>query len=177
VRRRIAEEAVVALVVEDHGEERVVDVDFAAVVVDEAELAEFVHEEIYARAGGADHFGESFLRNFGQRFLWIAGCPVAREEQQSAREAFFAGIEELVDQIFFDADVARQHVGDEAVGELVLFVEHANHFIFFDNQHGGGCDGDGCGHAAGLASETTFAKKIAGAENRDDGFPAGLIDY
>lgn len=48
MRRRIAEAAAVALVVEDHGEERVVDVDFAAVVVDEAELAEFVHEEIYA---------------------------------------------------------------------------------------------------------------------------------
>lgn len=117
------------------------------------------------------------MRNFGQRFLRIAGGPVTREEQQSAREAFFAGIEELVDQIFFDADVAREHVGDEAVGELVLFVEHANHFIFFDNQCGSGCDRSGSGHAAGLTAQASFAKKITRAENRDHGFPAGLIDY
>jgi len=163
--------------VEDNGEQRVVDVDFAAVVVDEAELAELVHEEINAGARGPYHFGEGFLRNFGQRFLRIAGGTVARKEQQSAREAFLAGIEELVDQIFFDADVARQHVSDEAVRELVLFVKHTNHFVLFDDQHGGGCDGSGCGHAAGLASETSFAKKITGAENRNDGFPAGLVDY
>jgi hypothetical protein len=162
--------------VEDNGKERVVDVDLAAVVVDEAELAEFVHEEIYAGPRGAYHLGEGLLRNFGQRFLRIAGGTVTREEQQSAREAFLAGIEELVDQIFFDADVARQHVSDEPVGELVLFVEHTNHFVLFDNQDGGGCDGGGCGHAAGLASETSFAKKITGAENRNDGFPAGLVD-
>lgn len=117
------------------------------------------------------------MRNFGQRFLRIAGGPVAREEQQSAREAFFAGIEELVDQIFFDAYVAREHVGDEAVGELVLFVEHTNHFIFFDHQHGSGRDRGGSGHAAGLTAQASFAKKITGAENCDDGFPAGLIDY
>jgi len=113
VGRRGPEEAAVALVVEDNGEQRVVDVDFAAVVVDEAELAEFVHEEIYAGARGAYHFGEGFLRNFGQRFLRIAGGTVSREQQQSAREALLAGIEELVDQIFFDADVARQHVSDD----------------------------------------------------------------
>ena len=92
---RVAADAVVALVVEDYGEEGVVYVNFAAVVVDEAELAEFVHEEIYARAGGADHFGQGLLRNFGQRFLRIAGGTVAREEKEGAREAFFAGIEEL----------------------------------------------------------------------------------
>ena len=174
---RGAEQAAVALVVEDNAEERVVDVDFAAVVVDEAELAELVHEEIYAGAGGAYHFGEGFLRNFGQRFLRIARGAVTRQQQQSAREALLAGIEELVDQIFFDADVARQHVSDEAVRELVLFVEHANHFALFDNQDGGRCDGSGCGHAAGLASEASFPEKITGAENRDDGFPAGLVDY
>jgi hypothetical protein len=174
---RGAEEAGVALVVEHNGEERVIDVDFAAVVVDEAELAEFVHEEIYAGAGGAYHFGEGFLRNLGQRFLRIAGGTVTREQQQSAREALLAGIEELVDQIFFDADVARQHVSDEAVRELMLFVEHANHFALFDNQDGGGRYSSGCGHAAGLASEASFAKKITGAENRDDGFPAGLVDH
>jgi hypothetical protein len=172
-----AQEATAALVVEDHGKQRVVDVDFAAVVVDEAELAEFVHEEIYAGARGTYHFSQGFLRNFGQRFLRIAGGTITRQQQQSAREAFLAGIEELVDQIFFDADVARQHVSDETVGELVLFVEHANHLVLFDNQDGGGCDGSGCSHAAELAPKTSFAKKITGAENRNDGFPAGLVDY
>jgi hypothetical protein len=34
----------------------------------------------------------------------------ARQEQQRAGEPLLAGVEELVDQVLFDADVARQHV-------------------------------------------------------------------
>ena len=102
---------------EDDAQQRVVYMDLAAVVADEAEFAEFVHEKIHAGAGGADHLRQSLLGNFGQCLFRIAWGPIAREEQQSAGQALFAGVEELVDEVLFDADIARQHVGDEAVGE------------------------------------------------------------
>jgi hypothetical protein len=53
------------LVVQDNTQERIVDVDLALVVVNEARLAEFVHEKIYARPRGADHFCQRLLRHFG----------------------------------------------------------------------------------------------------------------
>jgi hypothetical protein len=36
------------------------------------------------------------------------GLPVTRQEQERARETLFAGVEELVDEVFFDPDVSRQ---------------------------------------------------------------------
>src|SRR5271169_5204541 len=87
------------LIVEDDAEERGVNLQ-AAIVFDEAELAEFVHEEIDAGAGGADHFCERFLGDFGEDALRPVFGAVACEEQERAGEAFFAGVEELVNEIF-----------------------------------------------------------------------------
>jgi hypothetical protein len=49
-------------VVQNHIEERPMNPD-ATVVFNKAELAKTVHEEANAGAGGADHFGQSFLRD------------------------------------------------------------------------------------------------------------------
>ena len=46
---------------------------------------------------------------------WGFGLAVARQQQQRPGEPLFAGVEELIDEIRFDADVPGQHVGDEAV--------------------------------------------------------------
>ena len=40
---------------------------------------------------------------------------IPREQQQGAGEPSFAGVEELVDEIFFNPDVAREHVSNESV--------------------------------------------------------------
>ncbi len=100
----------------------------------------------------------------------------ACEEKQSAGEAFLGGVEQLVDQVFFDADVSREHVGDEAVGKFVLAVQDANHFVFFNDKSTGGNHGSGGGHAIWLARKASFAQKIPGSENGDDRFFAGFID-
>lgn len=47
-------------IVQDHSQQGVVDLE-AAVVVDEPEPPELVHEEVHARAGGADHLREHLL--------------------------------------------------------------------------------------------------------------------
>lgn len=52
-----------ALVVDDDGQEGGIDLE-AAVIFDEAELLELVHEKVHAGPGGPDHFGECFLRYF-----------------------------------------------------------------------------------------------------------------
>jgi len=51
--------------VQDDAHQGTVDGD-VAVVVDEPELLELVHEEVHARARRADHLGERFLRDLGQ---------------------------------------------------------------------------------------------------------------
>ena len=49
-------------VVQDDAQQRAVDFEWLIVVVlDEAELLEFVQKEIHPRARRADHFGERFL--------------------------------------------------------------------------------------------------------------------
>src|SRR5271170_690455 len=58
-------------------------------------------------------------------FFRLSGRAVARKQQQSAREALLGRVEKLIDEICFDSDVSRQHMSDEAVGELVFPVEHA----------------------------------------------------
>jgi len=47
---------------------------------------------------------------------------VARQQEQRTRQTLL-GIEQLIDHVFLDADVARQHVPDEPIGHGVLPVE------------------------------------------------------
>ena len=50
-------------VVKDDAQQGSVDLQ-AAVVLDEAEFPEFIHEEVDARARCADHLSQHFLRHF-----------------------------------------------------------------------------------------------------------------
>src|SRR5580693_491931 len=163
-------------VVQDNTQERLVDVDLA-VVLDEAQFSEFVHEKIDPGPCCANHFRQHFLRYFGKHLLRLSRGAIASEEQQSARQAFLAGVEELVDQVRFHSDVSCQHIGDEAVGELVFPVEHAKHLVFFNDQHGRRCNGCRSRHANGLARKAPFPKKISWSQDRYYGFFAVLIDH
>ena len=163
------------LVVQDDAEERAV--DFKTVgIVNEAEFLEFVHEEIHAGTRCADHFRQSFLRNFGKDLLRLIFLAIAGEQEQGASKALFGGVEKLVDQILFDADVSGEHVSDEAVGEFVLGVEDADHLVLIDHKDCRKCGTGGGAHSNGLTCDATFAKKVSGAETGDDSFFARGID-
>jgi hypothetical protein len=83
----------------------------------------------------------------------------------------------LVDQVLFDTDVPRQHISDESIGKLVFAVEHSNHLVFLNDEHGGGCNRGRSRHASGLASKTAFPKEITRPQDRYNGFFAGLVDH
>src|SRR3981081_1924857 len=147
------------LLVQDNTQEGIVDVDLA-VVLDEAQFPEFVHEKIDPGPRCANHFRQHLLRYSGKHLLRLALRAIAREQQQSARQPFLAGVEELVDQVLLDSYVSRKHVSDEAVGELVFLVEHANHLVFLNDQHGGWRNRGRSRHANGTARKAPFPKKI-----------------
>ena len=93
----------------DNVQKGIVNVDFAVVIVlDEAQFPEFVHEKIDAGPRCANHLRQHLLRYFGKHTLRMAWLAIAREEQQSARQPFLAGVKELVDQVLFDPNVSCQ---------------------------------------------------------------------
>src|SRR5260370_20039860 len=68
-------------------------------------------------------------------------------------------------------------MSDEAVGELVFPVEHADHLEFVNEEHGGWCNRGRSRYGNGLTCKATFPKKIARSQNGHNGFFAGLIDH
>ena len=70
--------AKVGLLVKDNTEEGRVDVETVIVVLNEAELPEFVHEEIHPRTRCANHFRQHLLRYFDRRLLRLAPRAIAR---------------------------------------------------------------------------------------------------
>ena len=99
---------------QDHAQERLLDRD-SAVVFDEPQLAELVHEEVDARARRADHLGEDLLRQIGDHPDGRVIFPVASQQQQRTGETLLAGIEELVDQILLNPNVSAENVGKKAI--------------------------------------------------------------
>ena len=106
----------------------------SAIVLNEAQFPEFVHEKIDPGARCPDHFRQHLLRYFGKHFLRLGFLAIASEQQKSAGQPFLAGVKELIDQILLDSDVPRKHISHEAVGERMFSVEHANHLVFFNNE-------------------------------------------
>jgi hypothetical protein len=95
------------------------------------------------------------------------GLTVTREQQKGACQALLAGVEELIDQIFFDSDVPRQHVSQKAIRERGLAVELPHHVRFLDGQDG--ARGHGCRrcHPLRLAHQAALAEEMASIEHCD----------
>ena len=105
-----------------------------AIILNEAQFLEFIHEKIDPGACRPDHFGQSLLRNFRNHFLRLVLLAILSEQQKSAGQPFLAGVKELIDQILLDSNIPREHISHESVRECMLRVEHANHFLFFNNK-------------------------------------------
>src|SRR5579862_3579278 len=146
------------------------------IVLDEAQFTEFIHEKIDSRPRRPDHLGQRLLGYFGERLLEIAWLSITREQQESASQAFFAGVEELVYQILFHANVSCQHVSNEPVGKFVFPVKYSNHLAFSNDEHSCGQNRYRSRHTNGLACQASFSEKIPRTQNRYNGFSADCVD-
>src|SRR5712692_2351281 len=92
------------LFVQDNTQEGSIDVQ-AAVVTNETQFPEFVHEKTHPRARCANHSRQHLLGNLRKYLLRPVFLAIASEQQKSSRQPLLARIEKLIDQIFLDSDV------------------------------------------------------------------------
>jgi hypothetical protein len=165
-----------SLVVQHNTQEGIVNFDFA-VVSDEAQFSELVHEKIHSGPRRTNHFREHPLGQFGKHPVRFRFLAVASKQQKSPGQPFLGRIEQLIDQIFLDLDVPRKNVSQKALGERMLRLEHANHLVFRNDQHGGRGNRGRRRHANGLSRKAPFPKEITRSKNPYNGLFAGLIDH
>ena len=109
------------LVVDDDVEEGIVDFErVVAVVMDETEFTELVHEEADARPRGSDHFREYLLTDLGQNGLWPVVFTEVCQQEEHPSQPFLAGVEEVVYQVLFNATVPFEEVQHESSGKSRL---------------------------------------------------------
>ena len=120
--------------VQDYTQEGAVDLK-AAVVLDEPEFLEFIHEKIHSRARRPDRICQRFLRNPWKDALRLVVASVAGQQEQRAGQPLLRGIKKLIDQVRLDTNVPGEHIGDKAVREFVLGVKDADHLFLFNNKH------------------------------------------
>jgi hypothetical protein len=115
------------------------------------------------RPGRADHFRQDFLRHLwnGVRRLGLA---VPRQQQQRTCEPFLGRVEQLVEQIFFDADVPRQHVRQETFREGWVGMKLAHHLSLLNSENGARRHRRRRRHPPRLARKAALAEEMAGLE-------------
>ena len=91
-------------------------------------------------------------------------------QHQQPGEALFAGIEQMIDQISFHADVAGEHVREELLGKLRLTMEQVQHGSLFDANDGAGLKRDCGGNAKRLACQGAFTEEAGLWKVGDYGF-------
>ena len=150
-----------------------VDLD-AAVVVNEAQFSKFVHEETHAGPGRADHLRKRLLADFRDHRLRFVFLAKVRQQQEQPGKTFLTRIEQLVDEIRFDAASPTEKMGYEQLGERWFLMEHAENHRFFQSHDDGVRHRRGCRYAQRLPGQTTFTKEFGRSKNPDDGFLALL---
>ena len=161
---------------QNHVEQRAVYLQ-TAVVFNKAQFSEPVHEEANPRTRGANHFGQSFLTDLGDNGIGNRLLAEMCQQQQNPSESFFTGVEELVDEILFVADVASQQIRHKHVGKRVFAVKRTHHHLLVDPQQLAVCHGRGGPHAQELPRQSSLAKKISLAHDADRRFLARLGYY
>ena len=69
----------------------------SAIVTNEAEFSEFVHEKIDPRTRCTNHFRQHLLGNLRKHLLRLGSLAIASEEQKSPSQTFLTGVKKLID--------------------------------------------------------------------------------
>ena len=110
-------------------QQRGVDFDLA-VVVNQAQFSKLVHKITHAGARRTDHLRERLLADVGDDRLGPTVLTKIREKQEGPRQPLLAGVEQLVNQVRFNPDSARQEMRDEHLGKSWLLMEDADYRRF-----------------------------------------------
>lgn len=138
-----------------------------AVVVDEAELTKSVHEEADAdRVVPIISASVSWLIG-GYDRLRLSLRAEIRKDQEQAGETFFVRVEKLVDEIRFDANIARQQVRGEPLGELLIVMDQRMMVAFSMRSVTQSVIATTDAMRTGLSAQAPLAEKIVGREDRN----------
>jgi len=140
------------------------------VVINVAQLPKLIHKVAHAGTRRADHVRERLLTDFGDDRLLLSVLAEVRQQEQRPRQPLFAGIEQLVDQVFLHSDRASQKMRREPFGKIRLLAEDARHGGLIHSADDGILQGPGGRNAPRPSGEATLADKISGFEECDDCF-------
>src|SRR5438094_10890 len=96
-----------------------------AVVGDEPQLAELVHEMADSRASGADDLRQRLLADLRNHRLRLAFLSEISEQEKYPREPLLTRVEEVVHQVLLNSNVAREQIVKEYLGKRRLIMKHA----------------------------------------------------
>jgi hypothetical protein len=136
-----------------------------AVVLDETQFSEFVHELADTRPRRSDDFRQCLLADFHGDWLWTAFLAEIRQEQQRGRQALFARIENLVGQVLLRAAGAGQQMSDEPLAEARLVVQDTDHLGFSDPHDFAFDHGSGRRQAERLPDQAALPEELARAQD------------
>src|SRR5271169_1773912 len=81
-----------------------------AVVLNQAQFSKLVHEVTYTRPCGADQLSKRLLANFCDNRLGSTFLAKIRQQKKRSCQSLFGRIEQLIDQVLFNSNSARQEV-------------------------------------------------------------------
>src|SRR5271156_4539725 len=101
-----------------------------AVVLNQAQFSKLVHEVTYTRPCGADQLSKRLLANFCDNRLGSTFLAKIRQQKKRSCQSLFGRIEQLIDQVLFNSNSARQEVRDEHLRKGWLVMEDADQADF-----------------------------------------------
>jgi len=79
-----------------------------AVVFDESQPAESIHEKADARTRSSNHFRKRFLRDRRDLRFRLAGLTIFGHQEKNSGQTLFTGVEKLIDKVSLAPHTSRQ---------------------------------------------------------------------
>jgi hypothetical protein len=143
-----------------------------SVVADKPQLAKLVHEVANPGSRGPNHFRQGCLTDIRIDRLRTAFLAKICEQQEKSCKPPFTRIEELVDEVLLNPAVPGQEIGHEQLRKFRLFMKSGDHRGFRDGRDQAIFHRRCRRNAQLMPIHAALAEKLAGLQNRDDGFLA-----
>ena len=122
----------------------------------------------------SDHFRKGLLADFRDHRLGCHLLAEVRQQQEQAGKPLLARIEQLIDQVRFDADAPAQKMRNEQFGECRFLMDHPDNRRFFQTSDDRIRHGRDRRDALRLPGKTALAEEIVRTKYCDNRLPALL---